>query len=44
VNEEKPAALSPDGAEFLKKALERMNKFTNLSFDEDERDAEEQEW
>lgn len=40
---EKPADLSPDGAEFLKKALERMNKFTTLSFEEGE-DVEEQEW
>ncbi len=44
VEQEKPAELSPDGAEFLKKALERMNKFTNLSFDEEDGDIEEQEW
>ena len=46
VNEEKPSDLSPNGAEFLKRALERMNRFTTLSNDdeEDKEDELEQEW
>lgn len=46
VNDDKPSDLSPDGAEFLKKALERMNRFTKLSDDEeeDDEDGQEQEW
>ena len=46
VNDKKPADLSPDGAEFLKKALERMNRFTTLSDSEEEENEHEleQQW